>query len=332
VKIGHEKEFRYDILARIIPVYEELKRHANEISELEKSENKNQDLIELSLYLAYWHNYPAEYHALPDLFGQIDQYKFYKKELDDKIKAKKQERGKAKTKAEIETIQKELNELTLKANSLKGQMDEVAKKTVIGKVFKANDYNIKQLGLASDPINTSAKWRNIGKSLAEEEWFKKLDLPKFHYPENITSLSFEIEKEGEKEKLGSKEPYSSYVFKGAETPIEANQVIASTNPMSAAKLLVLSADKQREYYKKVLKPLLVNFYIATSKNKNEALEKMKNDLKGINTISEIIHLIQEKIIAPIEGDRRLLRDMPRREVDDDDDFHSPYDTGHAYII
>ena len=98
-----------------------------------------------------------------------------------------------------------------------------------------------------------------------------------------------------------REAYSTYKGEALEEmPIMANQVLASSSPMAAAKLLVLSEEKQQEYCNKILKPLLINFYLATSKNKKEARERASNALRGKETISDIIRLVQDEIVLPVE--------------------------------
>ncbi len=145
------------------------------------------------------------------------------------------------------------------------------------------------------------EYGDIGKELLKKVEFQHLNIPKFYYPKKITGMSFEMADEKGVEYGSFKEPYSTIQGKNEEElPIEANQLIASTNPMIITKLLVLSTEKQEEYLNKILKPLLVNYYIATSKDKNEASARFEEDNKNIKTISDVVDLIQRKIIWPIE--------------------------------
>ncbi|MFH1030288.1 MAG: hypothetical protein V1770_03455, partial [bacterium] len=287
-KIGHKKELRYDILARIIPVYEELKKHIDEIPELKTVENKEQALVGLSLYLGYQHNFPFSYGLSLDIL-ELNQ------RLDSNQKLLRVSKGNK------EFFKKEKSDLIVSAQELKKELKQTAKKFKEEKE-KIDDIEqtFKSLGLSKNPKQNALRWRNAGNLMAKQEWFNQLDLPEFYYPKQVTGLSFEMRKKGE-EKMNFREFYSTH--KGSseeELPIEANQLIASTEPMAAAKLLVLSKEKQEHYFEKVLKPLLINFYIATSESKEDAAMKFTDDIKGVRDIPELVNLIQRKIVLPIE--------------------------------
>lgn len=290
VKIGHKKEFRYDILSKVIPIYEELKKHIEEIPELKNADNKNKVLMELTVYLAHQHNFPPFYHLAIDLFAN--------KEKQNKIALELKQKPDMDNKETRQIIK----ELKISAKALQGKIQEEVKKFQEEKrIIDEVEKNLKSLGLSENPKEAAVRWREAGKSIAEKEWFKKIKLPDFYYPESMANLSFEMRDKENKEVTGWREFYSTY--KGEteeEAALSANQVIASTNPMSAAKLLVLSNENQRLYAEKVIEPLLANYYLATSKSKDKAIARMRDDMKEVETISDAIGLIQQKIIWPIE--------------------------------
>jgi len=167
--------------------------------------------------------------------------------------------------------------------------------------------NINQLGLLKERgsdveksiLDVIAAWKELGETIMQKDWHKEIKLPEFYYPKNITGLNPELKT--------FREPYSTYKGKSEEeVSIEASQVIASTNPFAAAKMMTLDEKGQRLYWEKVLRPILVNFYIATSKSKEEAISRFNQDIEGVDTISEIIKLIQKKIIWPIELEMKAL--------------------------
>ncbi|MFH1030075.1 MAG: hypothetical protein V1770_02340 [bacterium] len=291
-KIGHKKEFKYDILARIIPVYEELKKHIAEIPQLANADDENQALIDLTFYLSYQHNFPPSYHMVLDLYELRESEQKVKEILELKNYAN----------FEKKEAPSKLQKLKISAKELQGKIQEVAikflkEKKIIDEVEK----NMKNLGLVKNPKQTAVYWRKIGKEIAEKDWFKKISLPNFHYVESLTNLSFELKDEDRKETTGFREFYSTYTGASEEEiSFEANQVIASTNPMATVKILCLSGESQKLYAEKIIKPLLVNYYIATSKSNEEAIVRVQNDMKKVETISDAINLIQEKIIWPIE--------------------------------
>ena len=66
--------------------------------------------------------------------------------------------------------------------------------------------------------------------------------------------------------------------------------------MSSAKFFALDHESQVEYFNKVLSPLLREYYIATSKNKEIAVEKFKRDSASFNSFFDIIIFIEQNII------------------------------------
>ena len=308
LKISHEKEYRYDIMARIIPVYKELKDRAEELKDSRRGylEQKNvqkkkigkelkklesdESLVELSLYLSYYGDYPKTYHLSADIFGTEERARG--------LQSKKNKSNKDIAKAK---------ELKIKATNLRGQMTSLTSQyEAEEEKVKPIDENINNLGLlkrGTEAKHVINKWRGFGESIKKEDWFRNLDLPEFYYPKQITGMSFEMQDEKNPGYTSFREFYSTYKGESEEElPIEANQVIASTSPLAASKLLVLDEKKQREYYEKVLKPLLVNYYLATSKDKEEASKRFEQEGAQNKTISEIIHFIQNNIVKPVEKD------------------------------
>lgn len=287
LKISHEKEPRYDILARVIPVYLELKKHQEDLPEI-KSE---QDLIDLSLYLAYYkHDYLA--HLRTELFA-----------AKESTARSRQKVKTAKTDSERQTSKEAAQNLSLQASALEGQITKAAGQQEQKKIVDLLNKNIRQLGLGDSKIEELiSKWQAVAGGVEQKDWYKKVKLPNFYYPQKISSLSFEMSTEQQKEAMGFREPYSTYRGeKTEELAIESNQVIASTNPLAAAKLLVLSEQKQAEYANKVLQPLLVNYYIATSSSREEALSRYQEDAKNLTTVSDVIRLVQDRIVRPVEN-------------------------------
>lgn len=310
IKIGHEKELRYDIIARVMAIYEQLANHRGEYEAAlkkifvvgRKAQNRikqylePQGMIDLCLYMAY-------YKDFSDPAGELFDEAF---ETDRKTAKFKQALQKESDREKRSEIQNQFKQATVEASSLKGRLSEML--AVYTKQKEGADYFVTVHREAMDKLKlTNSKLskimrdnRHLGREILEQSWFND-KLPEFFYPKTITGYSFEMKKEGKDEFSDFREPYSTY--KGASTeeiPIEANQVIASTSPMAAAKLLVLSAEKQKEYYEKVLKPLLVNYYIATSPNREEATEKFSRDAEEVKTISDVIRLVQDKVIRPVE--------------------------------
>jgi hypothetical protein len=298
LKISHEKEYKYDILAKVITVYNELQQKMDElkdarkeylqekevspkkINKMLKDLEKDESLVELSLYLSYYTDYPDSYHVAADLFSTREKARNLKQQNDPES-------------------QKKRKELTIRAKDLEEEMTALKKRQQSREEqVKPVDRTVDKLGLLSKgikPENVISKWRNFGEVIRQQDWYKNLDLPDFHYPQGVTGMSFEVyQDEKSPGFVDFREFYSTYKGeKEEEVPIEANQVVASSSPLAASKLLVLDQKKQQEYYKKVLKPLLVNYYIATSETKEEAAEKFRADQENMNTISDVVDLIQD---------------------------------------
>ncbi len=308
LKISHEKEYRYDIMAKIISVYKELKDRMEElkdsrreyleqrgvpqkkIGKILKELESDRSLTELSLYLSYYENYPRTYHLAADIFGTEERARNLKNQKDKSSKDKSKE-------------------LKIKATNLRGQMTSVASQyQEEEESVKPINKNINNLGLlkrGTEAKHVINKWRGFGESVKKEDWFRNLELPEFYYPKQVTGMSFEMQDEKSPGYTAFREFYSTYKGESEEElPIEANQVIASTSPLAASKLLVLDEKKQREYYDKVLKPLLVNYYIATSKDKEEAKKRFEQEGAQSKTISEIVRFVQNNIVKPVEGDMK----------------------------
>lgn len=297
-KIGHEKEYRYDVIAKIIPIYKALKDNMEAVPALRKVKGAKLDetLLELSLYLGYYDKYPDLYHLAAELFD-------IKKE-GNRIKNKVRD---AKSKEERSVFLENKKELSVRGEDLRERIKEIRKnQKQEQEEVKPINKTIRALGLSLEkPENIIAKWNDVCAKIKQEQWFESLKLPEFYYPKGVTAMSFEMQDEQGREFMGFKEFYSTEKGKNKdELPIEANQVIASISPMAAAKLMILSADNQKKYFNKVLKPLLVNFYIATSKDKDEANDRLKEDIKNCSTIADIVRVIQDKIIQPLEAHQK----------------------------
>lgn len=315
LKVGHEKEYRYDLIARIIPIYRALAERSEEIFKsgkvkIKRGEEYDQALVELSLYLGYYQNFPQSYHLAADLFAM-------KEETSKKNSQKEQ----AKSKSEREGFDREKKMLAARAEELDKKITQ-AKKELEKDIESAKKTQkiIKDIGLLLDekqtPDKIIQKWRGIGKEILAKEWFQSLDLPEFYYPRTITGMSFEIADEKGIEQKGFREFYSTHkkeLEQKKELALEANQVIASTDFMAAAKLMVLSEKLQKEYFEKIIRPTLVNYYIARFRggesggnlkrkelNKSLALSRAWHDLAEVKTISEAVDFIQRKIVWPIE--------------------------------
>lgn len=280
-KIGHEKEYRFDIIARLMPIYQALKEHVTGVQKIVRSKDREQALIDLGLYLAYYQNYPKVFHLDAEL-AEVKQ------ELNRQSQIKKSKR-KTAFPEELTKLSQEINDLNRKSEELVTKIRMLEKQGDKRKVKDLND-NIRALNLSRGrPEQIISEWKKTAGFVLKKDWFKELKLPEFSYP--IAASGFE----------GFREPYS--IYKGEqflEVLIEANQVIASTDMMAAAKLLIQDAKTQLRYFDRVLKPLLVNFYLATSESKTEATKKFIEDTKDVKTISDLIEIIQRKIIWPIE--------------------------------
>lgn len=285
LKISHEKEPRYDVLARVIPVYLEIKKHVDDLGIKD-----DQELLDLSLYLSYYKQ-DSLAHLRAELFNTKESASRQRQIAKNAKGADEQQVGK-------ETAQ----QLTLRASALTGQIADAAKKQENKKIVDLLYKNIRQLGLSTTKVDdVIVKYQKLATEIEQKDWYKKIKLSDFYYPQTITSLSFEMSTDQQKEAMGFREQYSTYRGdKTEELALESNQVIASTSPLAAAKLLILSQEKQAVYAEKVLKPLLINYYLATNKTREDALVKFRTDSQGANTISDLIHLIQDKIVKPIE--------------------------------
>ena len=302
-KIGHKKEIRYDMLARIIPVYEELRKRAGSIPELsddiENIRNRDQVLMELSLWLAYFNNFSESY------FSKAKLNLFEKRLQELKKQGSQMENGQGDKKA-VGIVQQNIRGISVEAKKLRGVMKQFQNNIKENDRIEMVENAVKRLGISENPKGVAIKWREIGGRLSQEEWFKKLDLPKFYYPKGISSLSFDINGDGEF--MNFREPYSTYKGENEEElAIESNQIIASTNLLAAAKIMVLSEKGQKTYFEKVLRPLVVNYYVATSKSKEEAMTRFRENFEGVTTIAEVIELIQQKIIWPLEMELKSVK-------------------------
>ena len=357
VKIGHEKEYRYDILARIIPIYQALKEKKGELKNLMgevltakgvkkglkeriiSDLDKDQTLVELSLYLGYYKDYPPEQQKTFELFSETydeavgkesqlnSQSKDLKrleeeKEKSPADKAAEIEKRLSGLKAKVEAQSREKERLMLEASKIKNQLERFLVEDEKLKILKAIDLEAKDILKLTkkESVEIVGRLGALGRKITEKEWFKELELPEFFYPQGVAGMSFEMRsgKEDEaderkttgfrkggsgKEHSGFKEGYSTIKGKKEEEkilPFQATQVIASTDKLAAAKLSILSEETQREYFNKVLRPLLVNYYLATTKDKEDAAKKAGEDLEHIHTISEAIEVIQKKIVWPVE--------------------------------
>lgn len=301
LKISHEKKYRYDILARTIPIYQKLQQKQGQIYELARLRGAELDkaLAELSLYLGYYHHFPESYHLAVDLFetketanklnSQIRTAKDY--ELKNKLNLEKKQNA-----IKAESLEKELQKATnlLKESSEQEQIKEITK-------------TAKDLGLTmKKPEDVIAKWRAKGKDIVRQNWWQTLSLPEFYYAKTITGATFDMKDDKGREHYSNKREFYSTI-KGTsedEAALESKQVMASTNILAGAKLLVLSEKIQKKYYEERLRPLLVNYYLAASPNKERAVKKFREDIGETKTIAEIIELIQKKIVWPIEMELR----------------------------
>lgn len=329
LKVGHEKEYRYDLLARILPIYRALSERSEALFKsgnvkIKNKEDRDQALVELSLYLGVYQDFPKSYHLAADLFDakeevskrnrQIEQV-----ELIEKKGASDQEKGILKEKKDMLGQEKKIFKVRAEAldEEVKQAEEESGKDiALVRKVQKT----IKDLGLLRDdkqtPDRIIQKWRKIWNEIPDKAWFQSLDLPEFFHPQGVTGMSFEMADEKGIEQKGFREFYSTHkkeLEQSKNLPIEANQVVASTDFMAAAKLMVLSEKLQKEYFEKILRPILVNYYITCFRgeekgvdikrrelNKSLALQRARHELEDIKTISDAVDFIQRKIVWPIE--------------------------------
>ncbi len=295
-KIGHKKEIRYDLLAQIIPIYEELRKRSGEITELsqdvENIRNRDQVLVEISLQLAYFNNFSESYFSKARMA-------FLGKQAQELKRKGSQIEKEPKDKKAISVVQKDIRGVSVEIKKIKEGMRQLQENIEENNRVEIIEAAIRKLRISENPKEMAIKWRELGRRLSQEEWFRNLELPEFYYPKGITSLSFDVNNRGEF--MNFREPYSTYRGENEEElAIESNQMIASTNLLAAAKVMVLSEKGQKTYFEKVLRPLIVNYYVATSKSKEEAKMRFQEDFEEVVTISEVIELIQQKIIWPLE--------------------------------
>ena len=262
-KISHEREYKYDILARVIKVYQAIQVNINTLPELAAdTENQDATIVNLALNLAFFNDYAEKFPEFTKTVTSLEQGTEQSTDSSDKL-----------------TLQEQKNRELGYINT-----------------------NIRKLGLSGDIAKSIIDFWQIAEKTSEENWFKDLHLPEFHYAQGVTGMSFEMRDTENGEISSFKEFYST--SKGAseeDLAIESNQIIASTSPLAAAKLLVLSHKKQKEYARKILQPIIVNYLIATSKDKEEALMRAKKEMGDVETVSDAIRFIQNKIITPIES-------------------------------
>lgn len=329
LKVGHEKEYRYDLLARIIPIYRALAERSEAIFKsgnvkIKNKEDRDQALAELSLYLGVYQDFPESYHLAADLLDakeevskrnrQIEQV-----ELTEKKGASDQEKGILKEKKDMLGQEKKI--FKVRAEALDEEVKQAEKE--LGKdiaLVRKAQKTIKDLGLLRDdkqtPYRIIQKWRKLWEDIQDKAWFQSLDLPESFYPAGVTGMSFELADEKGREQKGFREFYSTYkkeLEQEKELALAANQVVASTDFMAVAKFAALSEKLQQEYFEKILRPILVNYYIARFRggeagtnlqrralNKSLALARARDELAEIKTITEAVDFIQRKIVWPIE--------------------------------
>jgi hypothetical protein len=310
MKVGHEKEFRYDIIASVIPIFKSLEDNLLAVGEiLKKNGIKNttqhtstQELIDLSFYLARFSKLKDD--EIVELLELFQERSDNRNKLSAARKEKK-ELGKSNFPDEdaIRKADKNIKDLQFSASKLREKAEN--RPGNVSLIFKLSETTQDGLKLINkNPQEIMSKWRNVAGDITETEWYKKISLPKFYYPKGVNSQSFEMKKEGKDEIIGFREPYSTYKSgTDEELMVEANQMLVSMSKLVPAKFMVLSHEKQLEYFEKVLKPLLVNYYLATSSSKDMAKARFNKDFLWTRsrTVADVVRIVQHKIISPIKG-------------------------------
>jgi hypothetical protein len=314
-KLGHEKEYRYDVLARIIPVYEALYDHLPEIRkeyedmlrqkgvgrkqvmtmarEFERPKTIDLNLSEISAMIAYYDQYPDD---ILDVFEKL-----YHGQASGAT-AKEKQQNEQDLILDFNDSREGENTEKRTGLSLKEAWQERIKESGSEDIEISIRKMRNELSLLSRGDNEIVgRWRAFANIIRQKEWFKDLRLPEFRYPKGMKGYSFEMRDDAGREYGGFKEFYSS--IKGShetDTLIASNQLAISSNRMAMAKLLVLSPERQQDYFRHLLRPLLINYYLATSDNREEAMRRLESETKDIKTMGALVAMIQDKIVAPIE--------------------------------
>ncbi|MDD4289843.1 MAG: hypothetical protein PHH83_01020 [Patescibacteria group bacterium] len=331
LKISHEKEFRYDVLAKILSVYKLLEQNKESVIRLLKNSHNKEygienHLMNLAAYISYLddekyrdclveiNNFSLAANGIEREIKKINLSNF---DLENGIQLKIREKNRQSNfiernniiDSQIETKRSKISsnnnllaELTVKLDLLYKQLsdakDELQKyldsnpelsnvNRYLNRFYKSKLFNISQDRIASEYLD-------CGEKIKTQNWFDTSNIPEFYYPTSITGMSFELKSEEQEEKSGFREFYSSYVGNRQDW-IYSNQVLANPEA-SIAKFSVLSSKLQIEYFEKVIKPILINYYIATSDNKDEAKNRFLKDFKNINSPIDALLFIQKNIV------------------------------------
>lgn len=178
---------------------------------------------------------------------------------------------------------KELIEDHLRRNNNDAETNVVLNKFKLSGFYKWNKEHI--LNVYSD----------IAQDIKNQDWFDDSKFSKFYYPKGITGMSFEIAKNKKDDKNGFKEFYSSY--DSSDLSENANQIVAKEGWASSAKFFALSHEKQMEYFENVLKPLLINYFVAISNNKESAISEFREVSFKFHSMLDIILFIENTIVG-----------------------------------
>ncbi|MDD3284012.1 MAG: hypothetical protein PHZ07_00260 [Patescibacteria group bacterium] len=274
LKIGHEKEFRYDILAKIISVYKLLKEHKDEIREIIKTspERENYDpksiirdsdryIKDLSVFLGSLEGLSEEYKQMLIQLSELEIKEPHQKE-------------------QIAILKKSIKEY------LKTNPNDNNTKINLNKFKGAGLFQWEQRYILNS-------YSGIAKQIKNKKWYDDSKFPEFYYIQDA-GKSFGV-KDEDNDYFDFREFYSSY--KEDISPEDLNQIVSKSGWQSFATFFALNRETQTKYFNSQIKPLLENYYLATSINKNQAIERYKKDSKNFSTFFDVILFIQKNIIS-----------------------------------
>jgi hypothetical protein len=332
LKISHEKEFKYDVLAKIISVYKQLNENREAVDVLLRQNklrglNLEDAIMNLSVCLSCLEDeeYSNFLQKLFNINSQIEEHIVEIRRLNDSnygleqsIKSLKKELNKKSDFGDVkhEMINKKIKTKDDKILSNNNTLSEKSSDlTILQKEQQRVKSNLeKYLNDNPDILNInktlnkfynsglfkynqerlSSTYSELSQEIKEEPWFDESKIPEFYYPKSITGMSFAMKSEDEEEKIGFREFYSSHTGNRQDW-VYSNQIIADPEA-SLAMFSVLSREAQLEYFESVIKPIIINYYVAIYKDKEIAGNKFLEEFKDINSPIDSLLFIKEKII------------------------------------
>ncbi len=332
LKISHEKECRYDILAKITSIYKLLNENKDAVNIIIKK-NKiggldlEDSIMNLAVYLSCledvgYNNYLQEIYKInteiEEFIREAQRLNRSNIDLEQSIKKLEIEKTRQSDFGDIKNnminpqIEEKKSRILLNNNTL----SEISSKLILLQEqlrqvkielekYLNNNADISNISTVLNKFYSSSLFKfsqdkivgiysSCAKEIKKESWFDDSRIPEFYYPKNITGMSFELKSEGKEERVGFREFYSSYTSNRQDW-IHSNQVIANPEA-SIAKFSVLSKEVQLEYFEKIIKPIVINYYVAMYRSKEQARSHFLEDFKNVGSPMDALLFIKNNII------------------------------------